>query len=226
MFKVSVKIVQDILSQADSLERTLSHGVNNSTDNPKISMRLVVLSGTSYEQKYIDFAKRMNTILSPQNLKIEVVRGTAPTVGQLLFNNNNKPPTTEVCTTNNCVVCTNGLQNKSGYLKSSVTGTEYKVSAELTCKQGGIYVINGKCSGQYTGKTIQNGSRCSYHFNTNTTAICDHERECNECGGPNSYTVTYVENYHNRGKFSLSEREMLWNTRMKGIINEQKTLRS
>ena len=72
----------------------------------------------------------------------------------------------EVCITNNCVVCTNDLQNKSGNLKSSVTGDEYKVNAQLTCTQGGIYVINGKCNGQYTGKTIHNGSRCTYHLQT------------------------------------------------------------
>jgi len=185
-----------------------------------------VLSSTSYEQKFIEFAKRMNNTISSQNLKIEVVRSTTSTVGQLLFNNNNRPSMNEICTTNNCVVCINDLQNKSGNLKSSVTGAEYKVNAQLTCTQGGIYVINGKCSGQYTGKTIHNGSRCTYHFNTNTTAISDHERGCNECEGPNSYTVTYVENYQNRGKYSLSEREMLWNTRMKGVINEQRTLSS
>ena len=120
----------------------------------------------------------------------------------------------------------NDLQNKSGVVKSSVTGTEYRVSTNLTCNNGGIYVINGKCNGQYTGKTINNRNRCYCHFKTNSTAIYDHKQECNECGGVNSYTVTFVENYLNRGKYSLSEREMLWNSRMKGIINEQKTLRS
>ena len=195
-------------------------------ENPKISIRLVVLTGTPYEQNYINFAKRMNLILSSQKLKIEVVRSTSPAVGQLLFNNNNKSSTIQECRKNNCVVCVNDLQNKSGFLKSTVTGTEYRINSNLTCNEGGIYVINAQCNGQYTGKTINNGNRCQYHFNTNTTAIYDHERECNECEGVDSYTVTYVENYLNRGKYSLSEREMLWNTRMKGIINEQKTLRS
>ena len=221
----SVNMVQEILSQSDSLERTLSKTVNI-PENPKISIRLVVLSGTSYEKEFINFARRMNLILSSQNLKIEIVRSTAPTFGQLLFNNNNKSSSNQDCTKNNCVVCTNDLQNKSGVLKSSLTGTEYKVNTELTCNEGGIYVIKGVCNGQYTGKTIHNGSRCTYHFNTNTTAISDHEKECSQCNGPESYSVTFVENYLNRGKYSLSEREMLWDVRMKGIINDQKTLKS
>ena len=45
---------------------------------------------------------------------------------------------------------------------------------------------------------------------------------CNHCSSPSSYSVTFVENYLKRGKYSLSEREMLWNVRMKGIINAQK----
>ena len=222
----SVNMVQGILSQADALERTLVQNRVNMQENPKICIRLVVLTGTPYEQNYINFAKRMNLILASQKLKIEVVRSTSPTVGQLLFNNNNKSSIIQECRTNNCVVCVNDLQNKSGLLRSTVTGTEYRINNNLTCNEGGIYVINAKCNGQYTGKTISNGNRCQYHFNTNTTAISDHKRDCNQCEGLDSYIVTYVENYLNRGKYSLSEREMLWNTRIKGIINEQKTLRS
>ena len=221
----NINMVQDILNQSDSLERTLSNMVNI-PENPKIGIRLVILTGTFYEKDFINFARRINSYLSSSNLKIEIVRSTAPTIGQMLFNNNNKSSTIQDCSTNNCVVCSNDLQDKSGVLKSSVTGMEYKVNSNLTCNEGGIYVIKGACSGQYTGKTIHNGNRCAYHFNTNTTAISEHEKQCNRCNGPENYCVTFVENYLNKGKYSLSEREMLWNVRVKGVINTQKTLRS
>ena len=139
-------MVQEILHQADTLERTLTHGRGIIPESPKICIRLVVLTGSPYEKKFIDFAKCMNLILASQKLKIEVVRSTAHTSGQLLFNNNNRSSSIQECSTNNCVVCVNDLQNKSGVVKSCVTGTEYRVSTNLTCNNGGIYVINGKCS--------------------------------------------------------------------------------
>ena len=86
--------------------------------------------------------------------------------------------------------------------------------------------MTGVCSSQYTGKTVHFGGRGTYHFHTNTTAISDHQRVCNQCSSPGNYCMTFVENYLSRGKYSLSEREMLWNTRIRGSINAQKTLRS
>ena len=38
--------------------------------------------------------------------------------------------------------------------------------------------------------------------------------------------VQFLENVWDRGKYSLSEREYLWNKRMKGSINVQKTLKN
>ena len=168
----------------------------------------------------------MNSYLSSFGFKIEIVRSTAPTIGQLLFNNNNKSSVIQECNMNNCVVCPIGTQNKSGLVKSSVTNKEYKVDKDLTCNEGGVYIVSANCSGQYTGKTVHFGNRNVYHFHTNTTAISDHQRLCNECNSPENYSLTFVENYLRRGKYSLSEREMLWNTRIKGIINAQKTLKS
>ena len=221
----NISMVQEILSQSNSLERRLSKMVII-PENPKISIRLVTLAGTSYQKEFIKFAKQMNSYLLSSPFKIEIVRSTAPTIGQLLFNNNNKSSIVQQCNMNNCVVCPIGIQNKSGVVKSSVTNIEYKVDKDLTCNEGGIYIVSAICSGQYTGKTIHFGNRNVYHFQTNTTAISDHQRHCNICNGPESYSVTFVEKYLNRGKYSLSEREMLWNHRIKGIINAQKTLKS
>ena len=220
-----ITMINEILGQSSLLERTLSQTVNRS-ENTKVTIRLVTLSGTWYANEFVKFAKRMNTYFSSSSLKIEIVRSTGPTLGKLLFNNNNKSTVIQDCMMNNCVVCPNDLQNKSGVLKCSVTGTEYKINGNLTCNEGGIYVVTGVCSSQYTGKTVHFGYRSTYHFRTNTTAIYDHQRACNQCRGSGDYCITYVENYLNRGKYSLSEREMLWNSRVRGSINAQKTLRS
>ena len=140
-------MIQEILDQSGTLERTLTVRNQTPQNNSKTSVSLVVLTGTPYEKKFIDFAERMNQILASEKLKIEVVRSTAPTIGRLLFNNNNNS-SIEECSTDNCVVCVNNLQNKSGVVKSSVTGTEYKISKNLTCNNGGIYILTGQCRSQ------------------------------------------------------------------------------
>lgn len=222
------EMVESILSQSFSLERNLIKTimVNPTIDN-KIKVRLVILSGTWYEKEFTKFAKQMNSSLSQSNFKIEIVKGTAPTIGQYLFNNNNKSLATVECRVDNCLVCPNELQSKSGIVKSVLKDTTYKVDKELSCNEGGIYVIQGICTGQYTGKTINFGNRCNEHFKkSKLSSIHDHMGTCQQCNNFKDFSVTYVEGYFSRGKYSLSEREMLWNDRIKGVINVHKTLKS
>ena len=220
------EMVLSILGQADSLERSFSKIVMPS-NNQKISIRLVVLSGTLYEKEFSKFAKQMNSALSSSNFKVEIVKSTSSTIGKYLFNNNNKSLSINECSINNCIVCPNELRNMSGIVKSVVKGTEYKVEGNLTCNKGGIYVAQGVCSNQYTGKTIVFGNRCIEHLKkSNPTAIYDHMQKCQQCNSEKDFTFNYVESYLSRGKYSLSEREMLWNERMKGLINVHKTLKS
>ena len=78
------------------------------------------------------------------------------------------------------------------------------------------------CHDQYSGTTVHFGNRGKEHFHTSraTTAYA-HKQKCNET---NDFTITFVENYQNKGKYSLSEREFFWNNRIKGVMNTQKTL--
>ena len=46
------------------------------------------------------------------------------------------------------------------------------------------------------------------------------------CNDARDFSICFVENYLNRGKYSRSEREFLWNYRIKGVLNIQKTLQS
>ena len=117
--------------------------------------------------------------------------------------------------------------SKVRIIKSSLKDTEFKVERGLTCNQGGIYLFEGVCRSQYTGKTVSFGNRSIDHFRRGKmSSIKDHMKECRGCNSVKDFSVTFVENYLSRGKYSLSEREMLWNERIKGQINVQKTLQS
>ena len=61
------------------------------------------------------------------------------------------------------------------------------------------------------------------------TTVNQHINSCTENSTNADVKVQFLENVWNRGKYSLSEREYLWNRRMKASINIQnklKTLRS
>ena len=148
-------------------------------------------------------------------------------MGRLLFNNNNKVYGSAEPCQNNCFVCQNGLQTKSDEVSSSVTGIKYKIDKDLSCQNGGIYVVTSACNSQYSGKTINFGNRGKEHFHkSKSSAVYSHKQTCSSCNEANDFNIMYVENYINRGKYSLSEREYFWNHRIKGVINTQKTLKS
>ena len=158
-------------------------------------------------------------------MKVTIIKTTGPTLGQLLFNNSNKIDNVSDCNLRGCIVCKNDIQNLSGVVTSTVTKSNFLVKNELDCSQGGIYVVSGACSAQYSVKTVHFGVRLKEHLKTHkASAVYCHMKDCHSCNEINDFQVTYVENYQNRGKYSLSEREYLWNWRIKGSINVQKTL--
>ena len=88
-------------------------------------------------------------------------------------------------------------------------------------------MVKGECNSQYTGKTVNFSQRFVEHFSTSRqSTVYQHKKECHKCYITKDFEVTLVENCHNRGKFSLSEREYLWNARIKGTMNIQKTLKA
>ena len=50
--------------------------------------------------------------------------------------------------------------------------------------------------------------------------------QIDKCNGLGDCSVSFMEHYWDRGKYTLSEKEYLWNHRMKGSLNVQKTLKS
>ena len=92
---------------------------------------------------------------------------------------------------------------------------------------GVVYVVKGAFGSRYSGKTVNFRKRFNEHFITSKTfSVQSHKKHCIDCAQVSDFEVTYVENYLKRGKYSLSEREYLWNHRVKGTINIQKTLKS
>ena len=77
------------------------------------------------------------------------------------------------------------------------------------------------------GKQYFFSKRVNDHLGLNKqTAVFAHKQDCNTCYHTGDFNVTLCENYYKRGKYSLSEREYLWNHRIKGTMNVQKTLKA
>lgn len=220
-----IKMVNDILSSANSLTRNLLPTCTLPV-NKNVVVRLVALAGSSYVNKFTDFALRMNRLLSNTDIRIEIVKCTSASISRLLFNNGDASSNRVVVGVDNCAACRNSIINDTGFVKGNVVDKSYKVDTNLNCKNGGIYIIDGACSAQYTGKTIHFGVRSNEHFSQGNTSISTHMRECNTCNDITDFKMTFVEDLLKRGKYSLSEREFLWNDRIRGSINAQKTLGS
>ena len=225
----SPELVSNILCTAPNLIRTLTnvYAEQSVVSEKMLNIRLVVLAGTVYEKEFSDFATRMNSQLKSSGLKIILVKSTSPSLGRILFNNNDNHRELKHCTRKTCSLCKHSLQSSLDHVNSTTTGFTYPVDQNLSCTDGGIYVVKGQCGSQYTGQTVDFSKRFYGHFSTQkTSAVYQHKNQCHQCYIMNDFEVTLVESYHDRGKFSLSEREYLWNTRIKGTINIQKTLKS
>ena len=89
-----------------------------------------------------------------------------------------------------------------------------------------IYLISCKnCGSQYAGKTTQTfKARTKQHFQKGSkSALTGHAENCT-ASTFKDFILSYLEKLTARGKYSLSEREYLWNSRLKCAINIQKTL--
>ena len=223
-------LINKILDEAPNLSRTLSNVEMASSQNGSLKyvMRLVVLAGTQYENEFDEFASRMNTLMSSSAMKVEIVKSTSLSLSQFLFNNCDKVRQVNPCVIPNCIICDNNMNKGNIVIKSTTSGKEQKVNVNLDCSNGGIYIVTGGCFEQYTGKTTTTFSnRIHEHFmSSKTSTVFQHKENCNDCSNPENCSIGFIENYLDRGKYSLSEREYLWNYRFKGTMNIQKTLKS
>ena len=224
-----VLMVNNILNNAPNITRTISRNevvAHAISEQPQIA-RLVVLSGTPYEKEFSNFASKMNALIGSR-IKIEIVKSTAMSISRLLFNNCDTYEIRKDCDAQNCIICSNGMNKDNTLLTSTVSKISYKINSNLKCTNAGIYVVTGGCKEQYTGKTTGNYLlRTDEHFRkTKTSSVFQHREKCEKCSNLKDCSITFVEDYLGRGKYSLSEREYLWNSRVKGTLNIQKILKS
>ena len=167
----------------------------------------------------------MNQALQSEKIQFELVKTTAPSIGRVLFNNYDRSD--EVQPNCTCMVCANDIRGDKNTIVSSVTKNEYRIDSNTECYNSGIYGITCKCVGQYSGKTtVMFGKRYPEHWKSSGSSVHQHlqHRKCTD--NPNDVKMQFLENVWDRGKYSLSEREYLWNRRLKGVINIQKVLRN
>ena len=219
-------IIDNILNTAPNITRTLTKSLQlrNQEETPSVS--LVVLSGTSYGKVFSDFATKVNNFSLPL-FKVEVIKSTSLSVSQLLFHNCVNKRESSTCTSHTCIICSNNMNKEHANVKSTITGEMYKVDRTLNCKDSGIYVLTGGCEQQYSGKTTTPyHNRCHEHLMKRKTAtVFTHKEKCRKCMDLCNCAISLVEHYWDRGKYSLSEREYLWNHRIQGTLNIQKSLK-
>ena len=212
-----------VFSSYENLARNL-YGQPTTDRDDHHEVRLVALAGTPYAADIDLFAKRMNRVLSSSKIRVSVIRTTGPSIAKMLFHNNDSTVTQVDC--RNCIVCNNQARNSESLIRSTTTGKTYQTARNISCRNGGIYIFEGDCVDQYTGKTtVEFGTRTLEHVQRQkSSSVYKHRNNCEQCRTTGKFNVTFVEDYRNRGKYTLSEREYLWNYRIKGVINGQKTL--
>ena len=219
-------MVYQILLQANGLQRRLRNTIiinNDKTKPDPRTIRWVTLAGTPYEKHITNFISQLNGSLKNYNIRFENIKTTAPSL-KSLFNNNDKP--ISKCINPRCTICRFNLRGDNTYADSTVTQRKYKIDKTLTCCDSGIYMVTCTCAEQYTGKTTNFYSgRLDQHFSISTSSsIKTHELTCIYLLSKFDMKIQFLENSLSRGKYTLSEREGLWNERMKGAMNIQKTL--
>ena len=219
-------LITNILEPSNTLTRVLTKNKPKDPGNLN-QVSLVTIAGTTYENEFFKFAARMNPLLRPLGINIRIVKSMSSSIGQLLFNNCDKHDNAEQCNIRNCLICTHGLNSNNSVCTSTVSGESYRIDSKLSCNNAGIYIFTGGCKSQYTGKTTTNYSnRTSEHLvSAKDSSVFLHRNRCGGCTNLSDCSVDLVENYLHRRNYSLSEREYLWNARIKGTINIQKTLR-
>ena len=174
-----------------------------------------------------EFTNQMNKALKMHRIKLELVMSTGLSIGRSLFNNNVGPsPSSSSCSAASCQICTKNARMIEAEVVSPTNGRSYPVNKHLKCTDRGIYQISCSCTSLYTGKTSTSFSqRFSEHFKSSSSAVYNHSKSCSMGNKVEDFSEKFLESMYSRDKYSLSEREYLWNERLRGALNIQKTLK-
>ena len=113
------------------------------------------------------------------------------------------------------------MESKIG---SELSQQNYHIDSNMNCGDRGIYRITCPCKAAYTGKTTTSfAQRFEEHFKGNSS-ISEHVKSCAMGKRKSGYKLKFLENCLNRGKYTLSKREYLWNKRLGGELKILKQL--
>ena len=90
-------LVEEILVQADTLDRLLTPRIKDNADANLRIIRWVIFSGISYEKCIHQFTSKLNYTSKNHGIKLEIVKSTGSCIGQLLFNNKVKSMVPHIC---------------------------------------------------------------------------------------------------------------------------------
>ena len=120
------------------------------------------------------------------------------------------------------------MRPDSNKIVGKINNFRYHIDNNLNCESSGIYRVSCPCASAYTGKTTTYFCRrLDEHFQAyKESSVLDHTKMCPLGRNKDKFTIQFLESSLNRGKYTLSEREYLWNERLGGELNVQKTLRN
>ena len=120
------------------------------------------------------------------------------------------------------------MRPDSNEIVGKISNFRYHIDTNINCENCGIYRVSCPCTAAYTGKTTTNFCRrCDEHFQVyKESSVLEHSKVCPLGRNKEQYTIQFLENGLNKGKYTLSEREYLWNERLGGELNVQNILRN
>ena len=170
-----------------------------------------------------------NKILKPTDYQIKIIPQNQSSTARILFRNNSTKFLNNKCPPKKkkvCFICEDFPEDRLINTVTSESGEVIRISPKCNCRSGGIYVSNcTDCGSKYVGKTVHFHVRLKSHTDENSaSALKSHLQIC-----PNSssnlekkFKFQFITNMFDRGKYTLSEIERLWISRLQPSINCQK----
>ena len=228
------KIIDPILDSAKSYQRKITTAQEYLKAKPKekTDKILWVCEYTPGKSSYYNELKSLvadinKTVLQNFSTKIQVISTIQSSLARTLFNNPNfAKPNSNRCDFKKCLLCQAWPDTLDQVITSEV-GEVFNVRTRANCKNGGIYLATcNDCESQYIGKTVNFYQRFLQHTaKSSKSALQQHTRVCSNSSFDSirkKYSFSLIFDMFDRGKYSLSEIEMMWVDKMKSSINVQK----
>ena len=120
--------------------------------NPRKIARTI----SNFEHEIEDFVKKMNYALKQHEVRFDLIKTTAPTIGKLLFSNNNsKVGTFSNTCRSTCHVCKNEARGDEKKAHSKANQESYTIDQRTSYNNSGIYLITCKCQKYFSERAFR-----------------------------------------------------------------------